>query len=1357
VKLVGGNFQPDSGWTVTIQTDEGSPSLVATAVETPASSGQYVATWVEQEKFGYWYVDGTKKTDWGKIWLGSVVGDVNYISDFNISGDANVVGKTSTSAFQMPTGAAAGRVLISSDIDGNAEWAASTVVGTYDHSSMNNLAYAVSGHTGFESSANAQFVSGNFATRTNAISASIKQYHNEFQNLAYATSGHTGFESSANAQFVSGNIVTNMLSRADFSNIQRFGFLNQAETTIAFNDTTDVFTLAPTGTSWSYWRLGVKYTITGSKTVDLTPMTTGKHYIYIDDGNGTLEASTTPWSLSSSKVFVAEIIWNSACTPKYWLSDERHTVLIDRGMHSYLHTTVGTKLIEAGTLSGYTENTDTDAAKTPSISEAIVADEDIQHTVAALTDTNGATAPYVVFYRTAATTWAWEYSTMPFKYNTLTNWIQYDVDGSILDVATLIDPVKWVNSYILFTSLTGDAGFVVLPGRATFTSLESAQAESLSSWDYTGFPLDEMVFGYRLTWTTATSTTTGKCQLAAAPVFLAAGEVTVGGNGGTVNHALLSNLAYANSGHTGFESQVNAQFVSGNMVTRVNSVSSSIKQYHNELNNLSYATSGHTGFPGLSAMNDFTTNNHFNADVQVTGSISTSNSMVLYGDTQQVDINRKAISSNVRDFRVGWIPSDSGAEYNSARVVVRAGDTLQGGSLGEVRIEGGDSAEQDEIGGNVILRPGEGSGGSGYTIISGSIMEVVAPARFKSAVDVDGTTTLAITTINGLTRLQANGIVQDNRVVGSNSFVGGFTGSGWKLESEVAGVSRLELDELVVRGTMRVFELLIQQIRATNGSVWVTACAQVSASVYSVGLDRWTMEFVSSNGVGHPFSSGDLLLAQRTNIAGGSVWRSVMQVATVANTGSLSAALVYGTPPSPGMDYVRIGSTSDAARRGSVYLTADEVGAPYMRVIDGVSAYSGGTVGTNFGDLATIKTQVGLLTNITDPDFGTSALTGYGVYTQNGYFKGNIIISPSGSALALRPSQIMLGNITGTANSAIKVTQTGTTSTSGIYGYTSSGAESFALRLNGTSQIAGWSFDSKKLYQDVGASATVAMEVTGSIMQLRTTVSGSDVVRVGYFDNPSETYTSTSVSGLGTWTEDYDQLATFSIDTSTGIITSTTETAPGNGFGIRYSKTLPVTGADDVRGQTLVVTWDTNSRSDAIGDGNTLPYSSVGMIEIDGTSVLEMTTCTPSVIGTFPTWGTVVSKTLRVRVPASATSVKFIFGAYWTNSAPCDLKVDNIAITRYTTPKVEVNQTGIKAYSSPIDRISLNPASESTVAVQDVVATSIRIGNWKLHEVKGYDGTYTPISKLWFAYSSDGGTTFVDKFNIDNFGNHGTT
>ena len=62
--------------------------------------------------------------------------------------------------------------------------------------------------------------------------------------------------------------------------------------------------------------------------------------------------------------------------------------------------------------------------------------------------------------------------------------------------------------------------------------------------------------------------------------------------------------------------------------------------------------------------------------------------------------------------------------------------------------------------------------------------------------------------------------------------------------------------------------------------------------------------------------------------------------------------------PQPGYEYVRIGSDTEADRQGSIYLTADDSNAPFIDVIDGVSAHNQ-TTGSSY-----VKTRLGKLSGI---------------------------------------------------------------------------------------------------------------------------------------------------------------------------------------------------------------------------------------------------------------------------------------------------------------------------------------------------------------------------------------------------------
>jgi hypothetical protein len=268
------------------------------------------------------------------------------------------------------------------------------------------------------------------------------------------------------------------------------------------------------------------------------------------------------------------------------------------------------------------------------------------------------------------------------------------------------------------------------------------------------------------------------------------------------------------------------------------------------------------------------------------------------------------------------------------------------------------------------------------------------------------------TTGAGLLTLQNGAFVQAAQ--SSATFASGFAGSGWRADYGITTASRasMETDDLTVRGRMRVYELLIQQIRATNGSVIVSSSSKaqtVSAStnpLWTVNGTQLTFnganatltcttytittstsgEDAASKRTYHGFLTGDITRAQQVEWNGSAfagVIQSDLEVTSVANLYSYNAVLVAGNAAAVGYDYVRIGSVTDSSRRGVVYLTSDDSAAPFIDIVDNISYHS------DWNTAGKIKARLGKLTGISDADFG-GALSGYGLYSQNVYLKGNI-------------------------------------------------------------------------------------------------------------------------------------------------------------------------------------------------------------------------------------------------------------------------------------------------------------------------------------------------------------------------------
>ena len=282
-----------------------------------------------------------------------------------------------------------------------------------------------------------------------------------------------------------------------------------------------------------------------------------------------------------------------------------------------------------------------------------------------------------------------------------------------------------------------------------------------------------------------------------------------------------------------------------------------------------------------------------------------------------------------------------------------------------------------------------------------------------ASADVTAGTSALLKSASGNLKLATGNI--GSTLQSNAAFTSGFAGAGWNIDygSTEAGKASATFDNLTVRGRMRVYELLIQQIRATNGSVLVSSSSKIltvsaesdptwtvnGATLQFNGADAtltttiYTIATSTSTEAGasrthyHGFLVGDLIRAQQMEWDGSGfagVIQSDLEVTAVANLYSYTAARVSTASDAPavGYDFVRIGSASNANRQGVVYLTSDDDNAPFIDIVDGVAAHS------DWNTPGKIRARLGRLDGITDAQWGT--LDGYGLWSDNVYLTGNI-------------------------------------------------------------------------------------------------------------------------------------------------------------------------------------------------------------------------------------------------------------------------------------------------------------------------------------------------------------------------------
>lgn len=250
------------------------------------------------------------------------------------------------------------------------------------------------------------------------------------------------------------------------------------------------------------------------------------------------------------------------------------------------------------------------------------------------------------------------------------------------------------------------------------------------------------------------------------------------------------------------------------------------------------------------------------------------------------------------------------------------------------------------------------------------------------------------------------------RSIGSPVFISGFpNGVGWDLspykQLNAAGAEetkwRLEIDDINVRGRLRVYEFIISQLRGENDNVIFAGMMKVDhydEATRRIYLD--TDEGVLYN----PFRPGDILMVQRyggmpTEENDYNVIKQYELRVDQAEVGDLSEGEkrldwitftnFVGTLSdiARGDVLTRVDSVTDLTRKGIVKVTTiDEIGAPYIDVVYGMKTDPENATKARMGNLTGIRTKSGIdLTGI------------WGIYGNGAYFENSTYILEDGNTI----------------------------------------------------------------------------------------------------------------------------------------------------------------------------------------------------------------------------------------------------------------------------------------------------------------------------------------------------------------------
>ncbi len=226
-------------------------------------------------------------------------------------------------------------------------------------------------------------------------------------------------------------------------------------------------------------------------------------------------------------------------------------------------------------------------------------------------------------------------------------------------------------------------------------------------------------------------------------------------------------------------------------------------------------------------------------------------------------------------------------------------------------------------------------------------------------------------TINATTISSAGLILNSTGSIGTSNFVSGQT--GWQISS----TGTAEFNNAIFRGEIRASVLTKDEVHATGGSLLV-----LSASILLNDFTSVTTPTTSTLDLKDPPSGHTQLFAVNdiVRIKDGSGLDNWLKVTAASDQTTFWRYTVQKQSGTNGT--MRAGTAVvnyKQATDGFVLLTSDATNSPYVDIgLSGATPWAG----------TTGKARIGNLGGITDPTFG--ALTGFGIWTDSGYFTGSI-------------------------------------------------------------------------------------------------------------------------------------------------------------------------------------------------------------------------------------------------------------------------------------------------------------------------------------------------------------------------------
>lgn len=327
---------------------------------------------------------------------------------------------------------------------------------------------------------------------------------------------------------------------------------------------------------------------------------------------------------------------------------------------------------------------------------------------------------------------------------------------------------------------------------------------------------------------------------------------------------------------------------------------------------------------------------------------------------------------------IGSNPNSISFPLSKLNVISKSPLTLFDGISNNVRLEFNDGVLNFYINNSLVSKFAISKNGIG-----------INNSKPTNSLDVSGDSYF-----NGILQVDSNGRIITTDI-GSYIFTPGFTGEGFRIYVDEQGRYNAEFDNLTVRQTMHIYELILEKIRVVKGSLIISQGGSKIKQIEEIDLETDELDpeyqptgniitvksyYIRFEDEYSPFAKNDLArcqVFQCPDVRGYWVWvRDADRYGIYVDKSEFEE---YNTIPLIGDEVCQLGNVIDVNRQSAIYLSASDTVNPIIDILSDIKQKS-------FN--GSIRCRLGNLKGIT---YGKNELKGYGLFGDNVYLKGKLV------------------------------------------------------------------------------------------------------------------------------------------------------------------------------------------------------------------------------------------------------------------------------------------------------------------------------------------------------------------------------